>query len=96
MIKQFYIKQVNFALSFACPQFKCQTVLFDLEIGPFQVLPLQVRVDLGDMALKGVLQIPQSFIIRGASSVEMQLVYSTALAERPRIIVLFLCVKERF
>ena len=30
-----------------------QTFLFDPLIGPYQVLPLQVRVDLGAMAMKG-------------------------------------------
>ena len=33
--------------------FKCQTVLFDPSIGPYQVLPLQVRVDLVEMEMKG-------------------------------------------
>ena len=33
-------------------QFKCQTILFDLKIGPYQVLTLQARVDLGAMAMK--------------------------------------------
>ena len=32
---------------FVCSPFKCQTVLFDPEIGPYKVLPLQARVDLG-------------------------------------------------
>ena len=35
-------------------------VLFNPLIGPYQVLPLRARVDLGAMAMKGVLRIPQS------------------------------------
>ena len=38
--KQFYSKQVH------------SLVLFDLEIGPYQVLPLRARVDLGAMSMK--------------------------------------------
>ena len=33
-------------------QFRCQTVLFDPLIGPYQVLPLRARVDPGVMARK--------------------------------------------
>ena len=33
-------------------QFKCGTVLFDPEIGPFQVLQFRARVDLGGIAMK--------------------------------------------
>ena len=39
-------------MSFVFTQFKCQTVLFDPQIGPYQVLPLRVRVNLGAMAMK--------------------------------------------
>ena len=35
---------------FVHTHFKCQTVLFDPYIGPYQVLPLRVRVDLSAMA----------------------------------------------
>ena len=38
--------------SFICNQFKCQTVLFDQKIGPYQVLQLRVRVGLGAIAIK--------------------------------------------
>ena len=34
-------------------QFKCQTVLFDPEIGTYQVQPLWAKVDLGVIAIKG-------------------------------------------
>ena len=37
---------------FFCKLPKCPTVLFDLLIRPYQVLPLQVRVDLGVMTMK--------------------------------------------
>ena len=42
-------------------------VLFNPEIGSYQVLPFQVRVDLGAMAMKGVLHIPQSSSTAGTS-----------------------------
>ena len=51
--------------SFVCTQFKCQTVLFDQLIGPYQVLPLRVKVDLGAMTMKGILHIPQNSNITG-------------------------------
>ena len=44
---------IQFSMSFVCTQFKCQTVLFDPQVVPYQVLPLQTRVDLGIMAMKG-------------------------------------------
>ena len=44
-----------------------QLVLFDLYIEPYQVQPFQARVDLGAMAMKGVLYIPQSSCITGTS-----------------------------
>ena len=33
--------------------FKCETFLLDPEIGPYQVLPLRARVDVGAIAMKG-------------------------------------------
>ena len=39
--------------SFVCTQFKCQAVLFNPLIGPYQVLPLWARMNLGAMAMKG-------------------------------------------
>ena len=39
--------------SLVCTQFTCQTVLFDPLLGPYQLLPLWARVDLGAMARKG-------------------------------------------
>ena len=47
------IQTIQFCMSFVCTQFKCQTVLFDPEIGPYQGLPLQARVDVGAIAMKG-------------------------------------------
>ena len=37
-----------------------QFVLFDPWIGPFQVLPLRARVDLGAMAMKGYTAFPKA------------------------------------
>ena len=39
-------------IQFVYTQFKCQTFLFYAYIGPYQVLPLQVRVDLRTMVIK--------------------------------------------
>ena len=39
--------------SFVCTRFKCQIVLFDPLIGPHQVLPLRLGMDLGAMTKKG-------------------------------------------
>ena len=44
---------IQFSISHLFAQFKCQTVLLDPLIGPYQVLPFLVRVDLGAMAMKG-------------------------------------------
>ena len=43
---------IQLSISRLLSQFKCQTVLFDPLIGPYQVLPLRVRVDIGTMAIK--------------------------------------------
>ena len=40
-------------MSFVCTQFKYHTILFILKPGPYQVLPLRVKVDLGAMAMNG-------------------------------------------
>ena len=60
MIEKFYFKQFKFITSFVRTQFKCQTVLFDPLIGPYQVLPHWARVDLGAMAIKGYPYNPKS------------------------------------
>ena len=39
--------------------FKCQTILFDRQVGPYQEL-IQVRVDLGAMAIKVYSTFPKS------------------------------------
>ena len=51
---------IQFSMSFVCTQFKCPTVLFDSKIGPNQVLPLQAREDLGEMATKGYSAFPEA------------------------------------
>ena len=45
---------------FIFKQFNDQTVLFDSEIEPNQMLPFQVRVDLGAMARKGLSTFPKA------------------------------------
>ena len=44
------IQTIQFSIS---TQSKCQTVLFDPEVGLYQVLPLSVSMDLGAVATKG-------------------------------------------
>ena len=51
---------IQFNLSFVSKQSKYQTVLFDLRIGPFQVLPLRIRVDLGAIAIKRYISFPKA------------------------------------
>ena len=51
---------IQFSMSLVCTQFKCQTVLFDPKIRPYQVLPLWVRLDLGAMAMKGYSTFPKA------------------------------------
>ena len=81
---------------FVCIQFKYQTVLWDPDIKPYQVLPLRARVDLGPIENEWILCISQSSSLTTASSdclvsghwlgvgvypsVEMQSVYFTAQA----------------
>ena len=40
-------------MSFVCPQFECQTLLFDALMGFYPVQPLQVRVNPGAMEIEG-------------------------------------------
>ena len=47
-------------MSFVYTQFECQTVLFDPYIGPYQVPPLQVKVGLGVMLMKGYSAFPKA------------------------------------
>ena len=50
--------------SFVCTQFKCRTVLFDPLIGPYQMLLLRVKMDLGPMVMKRYSIFPWSLAIR--------------------------------
>ena len=60
MIKQFFFffksgqheSLVVHQFSFVCIQCKCQTILFNPLIGPYQELSLRARVDLEAMAMK--------------------------------------------
>ena len=60
MIKQFYFKKFYLAYIICFAQFKCQIVLFDPLIRPYQVLPFRGRVDLGVMAMKGYTIFPKA------------------------------------
>ena len=85
MSKQLYFKLFSLELH--------SLALFDPLIGPYQVLPLQAKVDLGAQGNKWVLSIPlrsirllsvicRTFVLEGVfSSAEMHLVYSAALAD---------------
>ena len=53
LIKQFYFKQCSLALVRSL-------VLFDPEIGPYQVLPLQAKMDQGVMTMKGYSALPKA------------------------------------
>ena len=53
MSKQFYFKQLSLASVHTL-------VLFDPYIGPYQVLPLRARVDLGAMATKEYSAFPKA------------------------------------
>ena len=50
--KQFYLYQFNLVYVIICTLLKCQTVLLDPQIGPFLLLLLRVRGDLGVMTMK--------------------------------------------
>ena len=43
---------ISYNISHLFALFKCQTVLFDPQIEPYQVQPLRVRVGLGAMQIK--------------------------------------------
>ena len=71
MSKQFHFKQYSLALLrslnvktylFQAIQFSIITllVLFDPEVGPYQVLPFQARMDVGAMALKRYSAFPKA------------------------------------
>ena len=53
MPKQFFFEQFSLALVHSL-------VLFDPKIGPYQVLPPRVRVNLGAMAMKGYSAFPKA------------------------------------
>ena len=61
MIKQFNFEAIQFSIShlFAL-SLKCQTVLFDPEIGPYQVLLFQARVGLGVITMKRYSTFPKA------------------------------------
>ena len=63
MIKLFYFKQFDL-VSVICTQFKCQTVLFNPYIGPYQE---PGQSGSGNDGSEGVFRIPQSSSSVGAS-----------------------------
>ena len=67
-----------FHMLFVCSQFKCQTILFDPEIGPFHLLPLRTRVDLGVVVMRGYSAFPKDPV----SLDKIFSVISRTLAER--------------
>ena len=56
MSKQFYLEQLSLAEVHSL-------VLFDPSIGPYQMLPLQTRVDLGVMTIKGYSAFPKAPVL---------------------------------
>ena len=93
-LKAFTLKLIIPLYYFTLCKFFFQTVLFDPYIGPYQVLPLRVRVDLGAVVMKKYTSIPKALgwephyqIISGHSlgkksytSAELRYVYFTAIA----------------
>ena len=73
MNKQFYFKQFSII-----HLFKFQTILFVLQIEPYQMLTLQARVDLGAMTMKGY-RIPHNSKT-GASPSDCLMLYSRHLS----------------
>ena len=89
MIKQLYFNSILHK-SFVCTHFKCQTVLFNSQIEPNQVLPLRAKVIQGVMAMKGYSAFPKALVLPETdhemwrvsySSAEKQTVYSTIPAD---------------
>ena len=60
MARQFYLKQYSLALAHSL-------VLLDPEIEPYQVLSIRARMNLGAMAIKIELNIPQNPSITGVT-----------------------------
>ena len=46
--------------SFIYTQFKCQMILFDPEIGPYQELPFRIRVDVEAWVMKEYIAFPRA------------------------------------
>ena len=80
MSTQFYSKQFSLAEISSLNAKKTVNsnhglALFNPQIGSYQLLPLQARVDLGAMGIKGVLRIPQSSSITGTSPSDCLVLY---------------------
>ena len=59
---------IQFSITHLFSLFKCQTVLFDQQIGPYLVPPLGARVDRSSNGNEGVLHIPKSSRARASAS----------------------------
>ena len=55
----FLFQTIKFSMNIVWTQFKIQTVLFDPQIGLYQVLSLRARVDLGAMPMKRYFTFPK-------------------------------------
>ena len=60
MVKRFNFLNLTYHKLIVCRQFQCQIVLFDPYVGPYQVLPLRSRVNLGAMTMKGYSTFPKA------------------------------------
>ena len=60
-VKTALFSTIQFSIS---TQFRYQTVLFDQQIGPYQMLQLRAKIDLGAMAMKRLFRISESLAIR--------------------------------
>ena len=56
-VKTAQFQTIQFKIS---TQFKFQTVVWDPSIGPYQVLLIRTRVDVGAMAMKGYSALPKA------------------------------------
>ena len=66
---------IQFSVSYCLHSVKYQTVLFDPQIRPYQVLPPQARVDQRAMAIKLYVMSSQSASITGASPSDYLMLY---------------------
>ena len=68
-------------MSFVCREFKCQTILFDPQIGPYQVPPIRARVDLRAMVMKGYSAVAVAIILMVIYIAEAMTLHSSKLQQ---------------